>query len=231
MFDMDKMREEILAEEQKTVEQNLSQNKETVTHRSDALIVKKRRELKDIPVVSASSLLSPDEARKLSSFTTKSGSHTKTRDDRSKGEDVNKNSSQKKKVNYGDSIDDNDDVEIDIESDMSDDEIAYLKKKKRFERETIPEPARTSGRYEASAMFSRGPGNSTGENDNDDTSDNSASSISFDTIKSFVNKHVDLQLLYFSTVALFRQAKKVLEDYKMIVWLVLSSLLVYKFLF
>ena len=95
MFDMDKMREEILAEEQKTVEQNLSQNKETVTHRSDTLIAKKRRELKDIPVVSASSLLSPDEARKLSSFTTKSGSHTKTRDDRSKGEDVNKNSSQK----------------------------------------------------------------------------------------------------------------------------------------
>ena len=33
MFDMDKMREEILAEEQKTVEQNLSQNKETVTQR------------------------------------------------------------------------------------------------------------------------------------------------------------------------------------------------------
>ena len=50
MFDMDKMREEILAEEQKTAEQNLSQNKETVTHRSDTLIAKKRRELKDIPV-------------------------------------------------------------------------------------------------------------------------------------------------------------------------------------
>ena len=59
MFDMDKMREEILAEEQKTVEQNLSQNKETVTHRSDTLIAKKRRELKDIPVVSASSLCHP----------------------------------------------------------------------------------------------------------------------------------------------------------------------------
>eukprot|EP00944_MAST-04C_sp_MAST-4C-sp1_P005999 g5999.t1 len=233
MFDMDKMREEILAEEQKTAEQNLSQNKETVTHRSDALIAKKRRELKDIPVVSASSLLSPDEARKLRSFTTKSESksHPKTRDDGSKGDNVNKNRGHQKKKNHGDSIDDNDDVEIDIDSDMSDDEIEYLKKKKRLERETIPEPAKTSGRYEASAMFSREPGNSTGENDKDDTSDTRASSISFETIKSFVNKHVNLQLLYFSAVALFRQAKKFLEDYKMIVWLVLSFLLVYKFLF
>ena len=37
-------------------------------------------------------------------------------------------------MNYGDSIDDNDDVEIDIESDMSDDEIAYLKKEEIRER-------------------------------------------------------------------------------------------------
>ena len=231
MFDMDKMREEILAEEeQKAVEQTLSQNKETVTHRSDALIAKKRRELKDIPVVSASSLLSPDEARKLSSFTTKGASHPKPQND-SKGKDENKNAGHKKKLNSEDSINYDDDVEIDIDSDMSDDEITYLKKKKRLERETVPEPVRTSGRYVASAMFSRSSDNSSGANDNDDASNTSASSMSFDSIRSFVSKHINLQLVYFSAVALFRQAKKVLEEYKMIVWLVLSSLLVYKFLF
>ena len=54
MFDMDAMRDEILEKEKQT-EKTTS---ESVVHRSDNIIAKKRRELNAIPVVSAASLLS-----------------------------------------------------------------------------------------------------------------------------------------------------------------------------
>ena len=75
MFDMDAMRDEILEKEKQT-EKTTS---ESVVHRSDNIIAKKRRELNDIPVVSAASLLSPDEARKLKSFSNKTKHDNKTK--------------------------------------------------------------------------------------------------------------------------------------------------------
>ena len=226
MFDMDAMRDEILEKEKQT-EKTTS---ESVVHRSDNIIAKKRRELNDIPVVSAASLLSPDEARKLTSFSNKTKHDNKTK---SKIQNNNNNNSEncKKNNNNNNNVDN---IEIDIDSDASDDEIAYMKKKKKMEAEQMYEPGRTSGRYEGSGglLFSRdADDNMVGDDDGIDNDNNNATSIGFKSIKTFVQKHVNFQMIYFSLLALSRQIKKFLEEYKIVIWLLLSFLLIYKFLF
>ena len=226
MFDMDAMRDEILEKEKQT-EKTTS---ESVVHRSDNIIAKKRRELNDIPVVSAASLLSPDEARKLKSFSNKTKHENKAK---SKIQNNNNNNSENCKKNNNNNNNNVDNIEIDIDSDASDDEIAYMKKKKKMEAEQMYEPGRTSGRYEGSgSLFSRdADDNMVGDDDGIDNDNNNATSIGFKSIKTFVQKHVNFQMIYFSLLALSRQIKKFLEEYKIVIWLLLSFLLIYKFLF
>ena len=226
LFDMDAMRDEIL-EKEKEVENK--ETKESIVHRSDTIIAKKRRELKGIPVVSAASLLSPDEARKLNSFSRKTSNNDNSRSIAQKTKKVGHHNES---ISNGDGRDidinnnNNNSVEIDIDGDLSDDEIEYMKKKKRMENEKTYEPGKASGRY--AGMFSRDE--NCNEDDEGVDNDNS-STIGFKSIKTFLQKHVNFQMLYFSLIGLGRQIKNILDEYKVVVWLFLSFLLIYKFLF
>jgi hypothetical protein len=236
LFDMDAMRDEIL-EKEKEIENK--ETKESIVHRSDTIIAKKRRELNGIPVVSASSLLSPDEARKLSSFSRKTSNNNSKSIAQKNKKLVHNNNNESINSKNGDDVDDdrdigninnknnNNSVEIDIDGDLSDDEIEYMKKKKRMENEKAYEPGKAFGRY--TGMFSRDENCS--EDDEGGVNNDNSSTIGFKSIKTFLQKHVNFQMLYFSLIGLGRQIKNALDEYKVVVWLFLSFLLIYKFLF